>query len=161
MHAERPAETDFAAGVREHCVTRRIANRLADAFENDQPGGRLPIVRQRQRRHGKQLQEVTEDGNRPKIAGAVRPSSRNEAQPVTCQFAQTGDDAHDGCAGRKQREKRAIDAARAFVGEVGEEAQDADGQNEFQRGGFFCRRLCQLSVRCHGFYFTELVFNLI
>jgi hypothetical protein len=52
VYAECPAiAAKPFAGMRQHDVTRRIADCLADALEDDQRGRRRPVSRQRERGH--------------------------------------------------------------------------------------------------------------
>jgi hypothetical protein len=122
--------------VREHHITRRVASRLADPFEDDQQRRHLPAPGQRQQRHCRHLDDVAGDRDRPELAGAVAEPARDQAQAVAEQFAEAGDRRHRRRAGAKHGEIGANDAARSFVGEVGEKAHDADQQDKPQRGCF-------------------------
>ena len=72
VDSECPAESDLFGRVRQHGVARGIADRAAETFEHHQDRRRYPVVRQRQRRHGKHLHDIAENGDRPVGTGPVR-----------------------------------------------------------------------------------------
>ena len=135
MYSEAPTISHLPGGVREHHITRWVAGRLADALEDNQQGGNRPVPGQRQERHRGHLDDIAEDGDRPVLAALVTEATRNQAQAVSKQFAQAGDDP-DRCRTRpKQGKVGANDTARALVGKVREKTHDADQQNELERCG--------------------------
>jgi hypothetical protein len=66
VESETPAvAASPLAGMRQHDVARRIADRHPNAFENDQRSRRRPIRCQGECGYGSHLDDVAEDRNRP------------------------------------------------------------------------------------------------
>jgi hypothetical protein len=111
VHAEDPAvAAELLSRMRQHHIARRIADRLADPLENDQHRRGGPAPGERQGRHGCHLDDVTENRDRPIFAGRIRPSAREEAEAITKELSQAGDDRHNR-RGRAQRAEIGSDDA--------------------------------------------------
>jgi hypothetical protein len=108
-HPTLPAE--LLSCVREHYVTRRIADRLADTLENDQNSRGGPAIDQRERRNGGHLHDITEDGDRPEPSSRIGEAPRDQPKAVTQQFAETCNEADDRAARLQRDEKWTKDAA--------------------------------------------------
>ena len=133
VQAERPPVTShLPAGVGQQDGPRRVSDRLADPLEDQQRRRRRPAPGQRQRGDRGHLDDVAEDGDGPELTGTIRQSTRDHAQAVAGQLAEAADDPDRRTGGAEQGEVRTGDAPRALVGEVGEEAHDADEEHEAQ-----------------------------
>jgi hypothetical protein len=131
---EAPAVPHALGRVREHRIARRIADRLADPFQDDQHRGHLPGPGQRQKRNHGHLQQVAADRDRPVQPRSIGATPGEESQAVAEQLAGAGDHGDRERAGAQQPQVLADDAARALVSEVGEETHHADQEHELQRG---------------------------
>lgn len=112
--------------------TRRVAGRLPDRLQDDQQGGHLPAPGQRQQRHDRHLEDVPADGDRPVPLCLVRRTPGHQAQAVAGQLAESGDDGDRQRPGAEQCQVWSDDAPRALVGEVREEAHDANEHDELE-----------------------------
>ncbi|WP_328822641.1 hypothetical protein [Paraburkholderia domus] len=134
VNAESPSiSADALRGTREHHVTRWIAYCLADAFQDDQTRCRLPAVCQRERRHRDHLDDVAKDRDRPELSCRVGDNSRDNTQAIAEELAKADDDPDDCCRCARGLEERPQNTARAFVREIGEEAEDTYQQNKAHR----------------------------
>ncbi|HUH71476.1 MAG TPA: hypothetical protein VLZ05_22885 [Mycobacterium sp.] len=79
------------------------------------------------------MQHVAADGDWPVPACAVGAAPGEHPQPTAEEFSEAGDHCDRQRSGAKQPKVLAGDAARAFVGEIGEEAHHANHQDELQR----------------------------
>ncbi|MEJ0040784.1 MAG: hypothetical protein WDM81_00520 [Rhizomicrobium sp.] len=130
LQAERPALADVIAGFRLHRVGGRAADRLARTFEHDEERGGLPIEGEGHRGHREHGQGIAADGQRPIGAGGLRDASRDEADGIAGEFAAARDDPDRRAAGAERGEVFAVQSAHAFIGHVGEQADDAEGDDE-------------------------------
>jgi hypothetical protein len=119
--------------VGEHHIAGRVAHRLTDAFEENQRGSHVPAPSQGHKRHGRHLDHIADDRDRPELAGPVAEPPRDQAQAVPQQLAKARDDRHDRRTGAEHSEIGPKDPPRALVGEIREKAHDADQQDKLQR----------------------------
>jgi hypothetical protein len=134
VQAEAPAPSDHMRCVRQHHVTGGVANAFASALSDDQDGGDSPGVSEGQERYGEEVDYIANRGESPITARAVGRDSSSQAQQVASQLARAGHDADYRCTRAEPAEEWTVDAARAFVSHVGEEADGAEGDDEADSG---------------------------
>jgi hypothetical protein len=99
---------------------------------------------------GGHLHDVAENRDRPEAPCRVGQTSRNQPQAVAEQFAEAGNHPDHGAARRERSEERPEDAARAFVGEIGEEAEDANQQDEAESSAIAVAFVSAFRLRKRG-----------
>src|ERR1700688_4326396 len=126
MQPEAESQADLLTRVGKHDVSRRIADRLADTFQNYEQSSDFPIRRPGQKWHGGHLNDVAEYGDRPELAGALAERAGNKPQAIPEQFTEARDNANQRSACAQDRQIRTVNAPRSFINEVGEKAHDSD-----------------------------------
>src|SRR5262249_17833444 len=86
------------------------------------------------------LQHVARQRDQPIGTRSGGEPSRSQAEQIAEQLARARDDPDGRPCSSKQREIRPGDAAHAFIGHVGEQADDAERDDEGE-GGFFVEAL--------------------
>ena len=130
VQSETPAAADGMRGFRKQHVTRGRSQALPGALGDHQQRRDLPASGEGKHRHGRQVHCVANDRDGPICARAVREKARSQAQGESAKLAEAHDEP-DLCGGGSQVFKeRAGDAACALVGCVGEQAHDAEADDE-------------------------------
>ncbi len=134
MQAKGPALTNVFARARFHKAGGGGAHRLARALGNDEQSGQPPIARNRQKRHRRHLNDITEQGDGPIGASARGPFSGDKAQEIAGQLARARHNADNRAAGPQCGQIRPGDATHALIGHVGKEGDEAKRDDEGERG---------------------------
>ena len=120
VQAKTPAEPGLTARVRQHRVARRDADPPACPLGDDQDNRKLPAAGQRKERHGQEIDAIANNRDWPIAAGTIAEIARDKPQCVAEELAKSRDKADDRGARSEDAKVRAGDAARAFIGHVGE-----------------------------------------
>gem|GEM_PF-6552567 len=150
VQREPPSTAHFRRRVRQHRVTGRHPYRLSHALGDHQDGREFPTARQREERYREQVDRVSQQGDRPVPARPIADDAGDQAQDVSDQFARTGHKAHHGAAGSQQGQEGPVDASRPLVGHVGQKADDADQDDEAERGALADRSTVPAQPRALG-----------
>ena len=109
----------------------RMALPIRSAIMRERPDSQRPVSASG--RHREQVEDVADNGGQPISAGAIADVAGNQPNGIADQLAETGDDPDDGCGRAEQGQIGAGDAPRALVRHVGEQADDAE-QNDEAKG---------------------------
>ena len=133
VQPESPSVPHFLRRSREQDIPRRAPERLARALKDNQDRCGLPVLRKRQRRHCNHVHRVAEEGDGPIGASAIGESPRKEAQASPQHLTNTGNDGNLQGRGPQILQVRPDDAVRPLVRHVGEQAYDAQADDETER----------------------------
>ena len=149
VQTEDPAAPDLVPSKRKHCFRGRLSDRAPSSFRHDESRGERPVPGERKRRDREHVDDVADDRDDPVLPRLVGNDSRHRTQRVADQFSKPGGESDDGRTGAESSEKRASDAARAFIRHIREEVPDADDENEPKRsrGGKRCPLLFHDATR--------------
>src|SRR5439155_20919783 len=98
MESGSPAKTHMPGCMRKHDVARRIANRLANTFYNNQQTSNLPVRGESQERHLRHVNEVAKQSDWPESSSSLAQAPRNQSQCISQQLAASGNEPQLGRA---------------------------------------------------------------
>src|SRR6266567_1917106 len=127
-----PSLAKSPGGVGKHCFNGGLAQRPSDPFHHHEHGCDLPVASERKRGNGKEIDTVPDELHQPVFPGSVAHIPCNKAQAISKELPDACDDADGGGTGPEHAQELSVDAARAFVGYVGEQIDHAEDENEFE-----------------------------
>src|SRR5579883_1355225 len=116
--------------MRKQYVAGRVTDRLSQPFKQEKPRSERPIAGQGQQRYSSHRDPIAEQRQQPESSRPIADTARKQTQGIADQFPEPSDHSHRRRARPQHGEVRPYDAARALIGEIGEETHGAKQQNK-------------------------------